>query len=901
MVGGSPLIGREEELTALEAMLSEARLVTITGAGGCGKTRVALELADRVLGEDDGVELAPAMLASVSGEEQLLDALLRAFGAREQFGRSPSEVLLECAAAQPSPLLVLDNCEHLLAPAGRVVAELLAAAPGARVVATSREPLGLDAERVLALEPLGKPETGNALAALMHSDAGRLFVDRAVHAHPDFELTPRSAAAAAEVCRALDGLPLALCLAAGRLPEVSVERMAEELAQRRVSGATGAVELSRHDSLGASLEWSYRLLGDRAQQLFRRLSVFAGGFTVEAASAVAAPDLSEEMVRDLLDSLEAKSLTVAMPGDRDAERWTLLETVSEYAAHRLSLADEEDETNARHLVWFGHYASQADELLAEADGHRLIDRETANLRRALERATRRDPPAAMQMSASLMRHWVLGEHFQEGRAACAAALSSSNTDGEAPNRAVLHSGTAVFELLAENYEEALANTQTALTLLPELRDTEAEATGLLFCSTALIQTGADLAEGFRCAERAVALERSAGRRLALAYALVNLSIAAGLCERFDLVPDAYEEFLAIRPACDHPRLRTWAEQAAAWSEICVGSARKALKHADRALELEGDRPTMTHFQALGFRIQALARLGESGQACREGAAAMEQAEESGALVAVPAIEVALMVAELLAANPDAAQERARRLLAMPHLHTQALARETLARAALERGDVAEVEAECRELEAIAERCGSVRLTALNRRLTGSAAVRAGEIDRGRELLHLALQACAEQGLQRDAAETLEELALTAAQTGELERSARLAAAAASAFDRLDCAPAPMTRDRLGAIAAELDGDRETWRAAWVQGEALALEEAIAYARRGRGPRDRPPAGWESLTPVESQVAQLAAEGMSNPQIAAQLFVSRSTVKLHLSNVYRKLEVANRVELARLSQ
>ena len=901
MVGRSPLIGREEELTTLEAMLSEARLLTITGAGGCGKTRVALELADRVVGKDDGVEFASAMLASVSGEEQLLDALLRAFSAREQFGRSPREVLLECAGAQPPPLLVLDNCEHLLPHVARVVAELLAAAPQARVVATSREPLGLDAERAFALEPLGKPETGNALAALMHSDAGRLFVDRAVHAHPDFELTPRSAAAAAEVCRALDGLPLALCLAAGRLPEVSAERMAEELAQRRVSGATGDVELSRHDSLGASLEWSYRLLSDRDQQLFRRLSAFAGGFTVEAARAVATPDLSEELVRGLLDSLEAKSLTVAMSGNREAKRWTLLETVSEYAAHLLELEDEEDETNARHLAWFGHYAAQADELLAEADGHRLIDGEAANLRRALDRATRRDPQAATGMAASLMRHWVLGEHFQEGRAACAAALSSSGMDGDAPSRAVLHSGTAVFELLAEEYEEALADVQTALTLLPELRNAEAEAAGLLFCSTVLIQTGADLTEGFRCAERAVALERSSGRRIALAYALVNFSIAAGLCERFDLVPDAYEEFLAIRPACDHPRLRTWAEQAAAWSEISVGSPRKALKHADRALKLEGDQPTMTHFQALGFRIQALARLGESGQACREGAEAMKRAEESGALVAAPAIEVALMVAELHAANLDAARERASRLLAMPHLHTQALARETLARVGLERGDIAEAEAECRELEAIAERSGSIRLTALSRRLAGSAALHTGEIDRGRELLHLALQACAQQGLQRDAAETLEELALAAAQTGELERSARLAAAAASAYDRLDCAPAPMTRDRLGAIAAKLDGDRDTWRAAWTQGEGLALEDAIAYARRGRGPRDRPPAGWESLTPVESQVAQLAAEGMSNPQIATQLFVSRSTVKLHLSNVYRKLEVANRVELARLSR
>ncbi|HVY77805.1 MAG TPA: AAA family ATPase [Solirubrobacterales bacterium] len=393
MVGGAPLIGREAEVTELAEILSEARLLTVTGAGGCGKTRLALELADRIRGEDEAPGHAVAMLAGVGGEDQLLDALLRAFGAREQFGRSPREVLLGCAATLPSPLLVLDNCEHLLAPAAAVVAELLAAAPEIRVVATSREPLGVAGERVFDLRPLGLPEAGGGLAALVRSGAGRLFVDRAARADPAFELTPRSAAAAAEVCRALDGLPLALCLAAARLREVPVEEMAGELARPGPVGATGEVELSRHDSLDASLEWSYRLLDERERQLFRCLSVFADGFTAEAARAVGAPDLGTEEVRILLGSLEAKGLTVAVTGDAGWERWALLETVSGHAARRLALEREEDEAADRHLAWFASYAARADEMLAQADGHRLIDEETANLRRALETATRRDPAA----------------------------------------------------------------------------------------------------------------------------------------------------------------------------------------------------------------------------------------------------------------------------------------------------------------------------------------------------------------------------------------------------------------------------------------------------------------------------------------------------------------------------
>ncbi|HET7052342.1 MAG TPA: LuxR C-terminal-related transcriptional regulator [Solirubrobacterales bacterium] len=902
MVGGGPLIGREAEFAELEELLAEAGLLTIAGAGGCGKTRLALELEDRIAGEDGAAGHAVAMLASVAGEDQLLDALLRAFGAREQFGYSPRQVLLECAASWPSPLLVLDNCEHQLAAAAGIVAELLAAAPEMRILATSRAPLGVAGERVFNLRPLGLPEAGGGIAALVGSDAGRLFVDRAARADPAFELTPGSAAAAAELCRALDGLPLALCLAAARLGQISVEEIAGELARPGLSGAAGEAELSRHDSLDASLAWSYRLLDARERQLLRCLSLFADGFTTEAAQSVGAPELSTEAARILLDSLEAKGLIATVGADAGGRRWTLFETVSEYAVRQLALEREEDEAADRHLAWFAAYAARADEMLAQADGHRLIDAETANLRRALERATLRDPAAAPRIAASLMRHWVLGEHFQEGRSACAEALSASaSTDGEAGSRAVLHGGASVFALLAEDYAGALGSVQQAVGLLPGITDADAEAACLLLCSTVLIQTGADLTEGFRFAERAVELERSSGRPLPLAYALANLSISAGLCERFDLASAAYEEFLAIRPACDHPRLRTWAEQAAAWTDVSVGSPRRALEHADRALALEGSGPTMTHFQALGFRIQALARLGETERASQEGAEAMKRAEESGALVAAPAIDVALMVADLQSANLDGAQERARRLLEMPHLHTLALARETLTRAALARGDLAQAQSECRELEAIAERSGSARQAATAQRLMGSAAVRAGETKRGRDLLHDALRTCAELGLERDAAETLEELALAEARSGALERPARLAGAAAATWARLECAPSPITRDDLNAIAAQLDGDAGSWRAAWEQGQGLTLEEATAYARRGRGPRDRPPVGWESLTPVELQVAELASEGMSNPQIAAQLFVSRSTVKLHLSNVYRKLGVRNRVELARIAQ
>jgi predicted ATPase/DNA-binding CsgD family transcriptional regulator len=900
MVGGAPLIGRHSELGDLRGMLVDESLVTVTGAGGCGKTRLALELPEQGGG---GRELVAAMLAGVADEEELLDVLLRAFGARERFGYDTRQVLLDAAAARPAPLLLLlDNCEHLIAPVGSIVTELLAAAPRIRIVATSREPLGLPGERVFCLGPLGLPAADGGLAALVGSEAGRLFVERAARADPAFDLTADSARAAVAICRALDGLPLALCLVASHLPELTVEEIAAQLADQALAESRAAVDHSRHDSLRASLEWSYRLLDARERAILRALSVFGDGFTAEAARAVGAPDLGEDRVRHLVVSLADKGLVAPAPSLDGEERWTLLQTVAEHAAGELAAGREEEGALDRHLHWFEAFAARVDDFLLDAEGPRLIAAEAANIRRALERAVRADPGAAVGIAVALSRYWVLGEHFHEGRAACASALTAG-AGGEPGRRAALLAAAAVFAVLDEDYAEALEGVDAALALLGEGSGAEDEAACLLFASAVMIQTGTDPDEGLRHAERAVSLQRGAGSPLGLAYALVNLVIAAALRERLDRLEAAYREFIAIRSARDHPRLRAWAEQAAAWAEVSVGSPRRALEHTGRAIALELGEPTMTYFQAVGFRVQALARLGDVDRARREGAAAMRRAAESGAPQAIPAIKVAMMVADLQAGDLDAAEDGARSLLEMTPLHTRALARETLARIALLGDDLATAAREAGELAAIGAGGGSARQVALAELLTGSVAVRSGEPERGLGCLHLALRTCAELGLERDAAEALGELALAAALGGAPERSARLLAAAVAACERLECAPTPLMEKRLRDVAAKVDGgvDSDGWRTAWSQGEGLSLGEAIDYAGRGRGPRDRPAAGWESLTPIEAQVAGLAAEGLTNPQIAARVFVSRGTVKLHLSNVYRKLEVANRVELARLSR
>ncbi|HTZ63780.1 MAG TPA: LuxR C-terminal-related transcriptional regulator [Solirubrobacteraceae bacterium] len=929
---GGALIGREWELAELARMLEQTRLLTITGAGGCGKTRLAIELAARFSQVEHASECVTVGLAGVTSEERVLEALLSALGARERFGSTPRQVLLDRVAGRRM-LLVLDNCEHLRAAVGELAGRLLGAGAELKLLATSREPLALDQESVFGLCPLSLPEGDGDVGAVVRSEAGRLFVDRAASSDAAFALTPATARAVAEICRELDGLPLALVLAAARLDTLSAEQIARGLSERgRLSTARDGDEPSREHSLRASLDWSYSLLDERERALLRRLSVFRGGFTTAAAGAIAGGDDREDEVGHELRALAAKGLLVplAAPGlvtpvsvpglvapvsVPGAERWTLLQTVAEYAAERLEREGEREQAADRHMLCYRAYAAQVSERVLEPDGHALVDQDAENLRVALDWAIAADHAGAVEIAASLMPHWILAEHYQRARSACLAVTSAAAGHGSAyrePDawaRALLHCGAGLVGLLSEDYAGALASTRAGLVLVEETREDGAKASCLLLSSMVLIQTGVDLQAGLQNAERAVELARLAGEPLGLAWALATLAVAATLCERFDAVDGAYRDFLGVAQACEHPRLRAWAEQAAAWAQVSVGSPARALEHIERAMTLEGEWPSMTHFQIVGFRVQALARLGRAEQALAEGADALRRAEESGALQAVPAIELALMVARFMSGDLDGAERCATGLLEMPQLHTLVLVRATLAQVALRRGDTEAAEAQARELQALADRLGSPREQALVQYIRGCAALRAGETSQGRERLHAALEVCAELGLERDAADVLDELALLALQGGDLERGGRLAGAAAGARARLSCAAPAGQLERLSAARSRIAGcppqevtrdepaQNERWRSASEQGNGLGLAEAIAYARRGRGPRARPPVGWASLTPAEADVARLAAGGMSNPQIAAELFIARGTVKMHLSNVYRKLQVGNRVELA----
>jgi predicted ATPase len=739
MLPEGPLIGRETELLALEQAVGASRLVTLTGVGGCGKTRVARELAVRLAARPESLEVIVVELAMIRAAEHVVDALLRATGARERAGQEPTEVLLERLRAGCT-VLVIDNCEHVIGEVRRLAASLVEGAPELRVVATSREPLGVEKELVVTLSPLRLPVGGAGdVAAVVGSEAGCFFVDRAAVAEPSFALTPSTARAVVRICHELDGLPLALVLAAARVEDLTPGEIADGLSRRgRLEGGYDENQLPQHRSVRASLDWSYGLLDETERILFRRLAAFSGAWDTAAARAVALPEASEAEVSALLGDLAAKGL-VRAPEPGDQTRWSFLQTVGEYAAEQLALDSEEQEAaRDRQLGWFRAVAANIDGLLLAAGGREQIDQETPNLRLALGRALERDPGVAFAMVGSLLRHWILAEHFKEARAATARVLSAGARVDDPAARALVHLGAALIGTVSEDYQAAGENLQRGFTFVTAVTDPDTRARCLQMSAMVLILAGMDLPEGVRSANLAAELMRSSGDSLGLAWALVNVAMAEGICDRFDASRNAYEEFLTVPSAAQHPRLRTWAELAAAWTELIVGSPARALAHADLALELEGHWPSMTHFILTGFRVHALALAGRTDEAIADGVRALAQAYDSGVVMAAPGIEMSLAITELMAGELDRAEGRAGALLEMPQVHTVALMRETLAQIALARNDAREAAVHGQQLAAAAEQSGSPRYRAVADFIHGCAAVLDGDLDRGRDLVQHAL-------------------------------------------------------------------------------------------------------------------------------------------------------------------
>ena len=516
----STFVGREHELAELRTLLGRTRLLTLAGTGGAGKTRLALELArDREDELADGAFLVE--LDSVGEGADVPDAVAEALDLRALPGGDLVDAIAAELAAREL-LLVLDNCEHVIGASAALADVLLRSAPRLTILATSREPLRVPGEVVFRVPSLGIPDPDAAQVpeALLGYEAVRLFVERAGAASPGFRLDESNADAVARICHRLDGLPLALELAAARTDALAADALAERLDDRfRLLRAGSRTAPTRQQTLEAALDWSYELLADVERVLLRRLAVFSGGFTLEAAEEVCSGDgLERAQVADVLARLVEKSL-VTTEERHGSRRYRQLETIRAYATARLAEAEEPAELALRQAEWLAGLVGRGDSQLTG------LDPERGNLRAALETLLAEDPAAALGLCARVWPFWLRRIELSEARRWLGEALERAPEPTPVRVRALL--GQAAVEYRAGSGDKGLGLEQAdeALALARELGEPELEWRAIHFCGGIQVarEDGRAAAGHF---EDALAVARDNGLASREAVSVYSLGVAA---------------------------------------------------------------------------------------------------------------------------------------------------------------------------------------------------------------------------------------------------------------------------------------------------------------------------------------------------------------------------------------
>jgi len=592
-------IGRTDEIAEVTRLLTITRLLTLTGAGGCGKTRLALAAASEVVANfPDGVWLVD--LAPLADPALVPQAVAAVLGVREEPQRSLTATLVD-ALRPRALLLLLDNCEHLLDTCAHLAETLLSAGSHLRILATSREALGVAGETSWPVPSLSLPDPAHppALADLMRSEAVELFRERASSALPTFTLTPENAAAVAQVCRRLDGIPLAIELAAVRVKVLSVAQLATRLDDcfRLLTGG-GRTAIPRHQSLRAAIDWSCALLVEPERALFRRLSVFAGGWTLEAAEAVCAgAGLAGDEILEVLAHLVDKSLVVVEAQAGGEAHYRLLETVRQYAWDRLCDLGEAAAIRRQHTAYYLALAEAAEPKLRGPQQRVWLDRleqEHDNLRAALawSRADEGDAQTGLRLMGALEWFWIYRGHMSEGRRwladllarpaaaaptvarmqalACGGYLAGTQGDF-APARVLLEESLALGQALGDKHGIAYARLylgnvacfqgdyagarvlhEESLALFQNLGNTWDIAFALNRLGDIDLYLG-DYTRAVAALEASLALVRQVGDNVGLGHVLLSLGYAAHLQGDDARAAAYYEESLAGFRALGH----TW--------------------------------------------------------------------------------------------------------------------------------------------------------------------------------------------------------------------------------------------------------------------------------------------------------------------------------------------------------
>lgn len=899
----SGFVGRRRDLERVASLLSRYPLVTITGHSGMGKTRLAVEAALRLspIPRDGAwmVDLAP--IERTDDVERVAEACASALGVRPQPGQSCMQAVVD-RLRRAATLIVLDNCDHLAGAAAAFADGLLCDCTGVAVLATSQGPLGVPGEQVWPLGPLSLPSTRRRGAA---SDAVALFHERATAINPNFVVSVDGSAAVADICSRLDGIPLAIELAAARTAVLSPVEIAELLDERfALLAGAGRATVARHRSLQAALDWSWDLLEPPEQALLRRLSVFTGGGGLGDVQAVCTGGVVDRRsVLDLVSALVSKSFVVADTTQARA-RYRLLETVRAYGRARLEEAGEADALDELHAHWYLELAEEGwHRLVAACDQHAAdsLQAEHDNFRAAIGWfLAHGDAESALRMGSALTPFWRVRGHLREGRSVLDRALRLG-AGAPARMRVVGLWGTGILSLLQGDLDRATSALEESVALARSqgFERPAIEALNLLAFIGVFTENPMS---ALPLLEETVGWARKREDEGALFTALNLRGRARLFSGDAEAARSDFQECRDIGRSLGGARA----------GEALVGLVWVALsrgRHGEANRLLETALPIVRR-SGDPFALALLLSFAGELAWLRGDHAAAEAVLDEGVVLArgigapFPLAQGLLGLSRLAHATGRHEQavelveeaEHVVRRAVLPHALVRCLVR----RAELDRvaGDLSGAAARLDEALAIAADKGDPMGRAAALRRLGTIARLRGDFRAATTWYLESLDLALSTGDVGAAAAILEAMAGMEVGRGRPASGARLFGAAHALRQGAGALRSP-------ADAPDHDADTALARAAlstaefeqaFREGADLSLDDAVALAGRGKGGRKRPAAGWLSLTAAERQVVDLVIEGCTNREVAERMFVSPRTVQGHLSKAFRKLSVTTRREL-----